>query len=112
MEPKVTSRMKKGIKLCETILDIKYNGKSFSEAQSFLDNNLPKIKGKDIRDYIPPSQKQLRIISQIKEKLGMTDAILTMKQASDFIGEYLKELRGDSNGFKRRGYKKYTNSNR
>lgn len=87
----ISSSMKKGIRACEIILGIKYSGKTFDEAKKFLEENLPKIKGKDIRDYLEPSEKMYKGIGFITQMLGVEFKGSTMKEASDFISDNMSK---------------------
>lgn len=91
--PSVSTSMKKGIKACEKILGIKYTGKSFDEAKKFLDENLEKIKDKDIRDYIEPSDKMWKGIGFITQMTGIEFTGTTMKEASEFISRNLDKAK-------------------
>lgn len=90
---KVSTKMKKGIKVCEEILGVKYTGKSFDEAKEFLDKNLPKIKGKDIRDYRAPSEKMYKAIDFIEKTLEVEFTGKTMQEASEFISSWLQKAK-------------------
>lgn len=92
-EKKPSSKMLKGKALCEEILGVKCEGKSFDEISDFLKENLPKIQGKDVRDYRKPSQKMLNYIEAIEKKTGHVYEGKTMKDASEFIEEYSSEMR-------------------
>ena len=89
--PKVSTNMRKGIKAIEEILGIQYKGKTFDDAHKFLDEYLPKIKDKDIRDYRPPSDKMLKGIEIIRRTLGVEFDGSTMREASEFLDEYLPQ---------------------
>lgn len=91
--PKVSTSMKKGIKACETILGIKYSGKTFDEAKKFLDENLPKIQGKDMREHIEPSEKMWKGIGFITQMTGQEFTGTTMKEASEFISRNLDKAK-------------------
>lgn len=90
---KITPKMKKGISACELILGIEFTGKSFEEASKFLETNLPKIQGKDVRDYMEPSEKMLKAISFIQSKTGDVFEGSTMREASEFISANLDKAR-------------------
>lgn len=100
-EPKVSPKMKKGIKVCETILGIKYKGKSFDEAKKFLEENLPKIEGKDIRAYKEPSKKMWDGIALITQELRVEFTGTTMLDASNFIGKYMEKAIAQRKGKKK-----------
>lgn len=90
-EPKVSPKMRKGIKVVETVLGIKYTGKSFDDAAKFLDEHLEKCKGVDMRDYMKPSEKMMNGIELIRRTLGVEFTGSTMKDASKFLDEYLPQ---------------------
>jgi hypothetical protein len=96
-EPSVSVKMKKGIKVCETILGVEYKGKTFEEAKTFLDMNLPKIEGKDIREYVEPSDKMWRGIAFIQQMTGEEFTGTTMKDASQFISQNISKAKEVSN---------------
>ena len=91
--PSVSSSMKKGIKACEVMLGIKYSGKSFDDAKKFLDENLPKIQDKDMRDYMEPSDKMWKGIGFITQMTGEEFHGTTMKEASEFISRNLDKAK-------------------
>lgn len=103
-EPKVSTKMKKGIKICEEILGIKYTGKTFDEAKEFLDTNLPKIQGKDVREKRDPSTKMWSAIGFIQDTLHVEFKGHNQKEASEFISTYFdkaKEVSGQKKGKKK-----------
>lgn len=90
-EPKVSSKMKKGIKMIETVTGIKYTGKTFTEAKDFLDKHLKECQGVDMRVYMQPSEKMLNGIELIRRTLGVEYTGSNMKEASEFLEEYLPQ---------------------
>lgn len=91
--PSVSASMKKGIKACERILGVKYSGKTFDDAKKFLDENLEKIKDKDMRDYMEPSEKMWKGIGFITQMTGLEFTGSTMKEASEFIARNLDKAK-------------------
>lgn len=91
--PKVSSKMKKGIKMIEKLLGVKYKGKTFDDAKTFLDENMPKIDGMDIRETMEPSEKMWKGIRFIEDFCGVTYNGHNMKDASEFIGQYLEQAK-------------------
>ena len=90
-ELKPTTKMRKGIKMIEELLGIKYKGKTFDDASKFLEEYLPQIQGKDIREVREPSEKMLRGISFIQSMLHVEFTGKTMKEASEFISQYMDQ---------------------
>lgn len=94
--PKVSSKMRKGIKLCEEVLGVKYKGKTFDEAKEFLDDNMPKIQNVDIRERREPSEKMWFAIGFIEKVLNVKFEGNNQKQASEFISSYLDKAKKES----------------
>lgn len=90
---KISPKMKKGIKVCELILGVKFEGSSFDDASKFLNENLSKVQGKDIRDYMEPSDKMWSCISYIQKNTEERFEGTSMKQASEFISQNLEKVR-------------------
>ena len=93
---KPSAKMKKGIKIIEENLHIKYTGKTFDDAKKFLDENLPKLNDIDFRESKSPSEKQLKGIHFIESMLGVQFTGSSMKDASDFLDEYFDQAKQKS----------------
>lgn len=83
-----TLKMKKGVRLCEELLNIKCEDNSFDGIKKFLDEYMPQIKDMDIREHREPSEKQEYAIDYIENVLEVEFTGKTMKEASQFISEY------------------------
>ena len=86
-KPKITSKMRKIIKIIENNLNIKFYGKSFSDAKDFIDKNIEDSYKVDTREKRSPTQKQIDCIRKIEEDKKIKFRGRTMKEASDFIGK-------------------------
>lgn len=105
--PDISPKMKKGIAMCEEILGVKFQGSTFEEAHTFLDENLPKCKDKDIREYRRPSDKMISAITWIQQVTGEPYHGKTMKDASEYIERNLEKARASSGqSYKKKGKKK------
>ena len=93
---KVSVKQHKAIKICEDILNIKFEGDTLEEASKFLSENLPKISGKKVGDYREPSDKQWSGIGFIQRETDHVFEGKTMSDASEFISEYLEEAQNKS----------------
>ena len=57
--------MRKAISVIETITGSTYRGKTFEDACNFIGENKPKCEGKDVRDYMEPSEKMKDLIVEL-----------------------------------------------
>ena len=83
-----SSKMKKGVKLCEEVLGVKCEDMSFDGVKKFLDENMPKLKDIDMRERKEPSEKQGYAIDFIESVLNIEFKGKSMKDASEFISQY------------------------
>lgn len=99
---KISPKMKKGIKLIEVNLKIKFNGSTFEEAKAFLDEHLSKLNDVDFRESKKPSEKQMKGINFIESMLGLEFTGKTMKDASDFLDAHFEEAKNKAEYLKER----------
>lgn len=98
-------KMKKAIKNIELGLGIKYHGKTFEDAQNFLEENLPKLKDVDMRDKWKPTKKMMDGIAFCEKVLGVKFVGSTSKDASEFLEKYLQKTLDTVNANNKGSYK-------
>lgn len=84
----------------EYTLGIKLEGNpnSFDDVHKFIDENIERWR--EAKDNQPPSEKQMKGVNLILDRLGIEFEGTTRKEASEFLDQYLKEAiakKGDKN---------------
>lgn len=88
---KPSTKMVTVYKDIQLTLGIKFEGdpNSFDDVHKFIDENIEAWR--TAKDNQPPSEKQLKGINLITEKLGIEFEGTTKKEVSEFLDEHLKE---------------------